>query len=178
MEPEISRTCKEARVSLMDGVSNPAAIAKKLPDFKRVLAIKDVENFKKYGAMCEAYFYAGNLTAGSRLYEQLSGARGILAPNDTFVAEVACDIGLFYYTQKDFVTAKQYFLSSKDNCKNKLNSKNVNALVSSYICLALIADKEKKTGEAESYARQTMELIAKTKALRSLDGQKFSCPEI
>ncbi len=151
-----------AKAELQKVMPDPSAYEKTLPPFDQVVAKKDVQNLKNYGGLSEAYFYQNDLKNGNRLYKQFAPrANTILPPADTFKAGVSGDIGIYYFTHKNYAAAKPLLLESTQSFEKHLNSANANNLVSNYLCLSLIFDKEHKTPTAQNYAKKMADLLAR-----------------
>jgi hypothetical protein len=162
LEPKVPTLFEAAKASLTSIIPDPAAYEKSLPPFDKVTAGKDITNLKNYGGLAEAYFYHGNPAQGLRLHHMFAAKADRLLPgDDTFQAGVAGDIGIYYFTQKNYGQAKIYLLDSTSRFEKHLTAANANNLVSDYLCLTLIMDKEHKTNEAQTYAKKMADLVTK-----------------
>ncbi len=152
-EPTLPKLFESAKSSLQVLMPDPAAYEKTLPPFEKVLASKDVKNLKNYGGLAEAYFYNGEEAKALKIYSLFTAnAKQVLGPNDTFPALVGCDIGLLYFSRKNYSKAEPLLLESTKQLEAHLTPANSNNLITDYVCLALINDKAGNKDKAGSYA--------------------------
>ncbi len=69
-EPTLMRledTCKSTISAI---IPDPVAYEKTLPSIDKVIADKDSKNFRNYGGLSEAFYYAGDKAKGKELFSK------------------------------------------------------------------------------------------------------------
>ncbi len=159
MEPMLPKIMDSAKAALQALIPDPAAYETALPPFAKVIADKDVNNFKRYGGLAEAYIYAGDKVKGPKLYSDfMAHATEMLGADDTYPAGVEGDVGLFNFNEKNFEDSVGYLLPAIDLIEKHLTPAVSNNLLAYYLCMAIIRDKGDNKAEALSYSKKVVDL--------------------
>jgi hypothetical protein len=159
LEPTLPGLIKAAKTQMTSVIPDPAAYEKNLPARDKVVSTKDVDNLKEYGGLSEAYLFADKTDKAEELRSWFAqSAKTILPPDETFTASVNGDFGIYYFDKGDFKKAEPLLVSSMKEFEAHLTPAIYNNLLSDYICLALIRDKQGKKDDAVSYMRKLADL--------------------
>lgn len=164
MEPMVMGLRKECESAIRTLIPDPSATEQTLPPLDKVIEDKDAANFKAYGGLSEAFLYLSDKDRekGDKLFARFrANSDTVLGADDPYVALVGGDVGLFYFFEKDYGKAEPLFLDAIRRLEAHLTAKNSNNLVSNYLCMALIRDKEGKEAEAASYSKKLVDLVVK-----------------
>lgn len=153
--------------SMMEGIKklihsmmpDPAAYEKTLPPWNKVIADKDLPNFKNYGGLAEAYYYAGDKTNGERLFLPFQAkASTMLEASDNYAAGVIGDIGFLYFEEGDLKHAEPLLLSAIKQIEPHMTPSIANNLITDYLCIACLRDQQGKADDAKKYAKKLVDL--------------------
>lgn len=162
LEATIPKIYQSVKAGVSTLIPAPESYEKTLPPFAKVLATHDQLNFKNYGGLSEAYFFAGNRKRGETLYALFSAnAKSVLGPEDTYHAGVGGDMAFFYFYDKNYSKAEPLLLGAIKQLETHLTPPVANSLVFDYSLMSLILEKEGKTAEASSYAKKYVDLEKK-----------------
>lgn len=165
LEPEMPKLIDSAAVTIHNLVPSPEEYEKTLPAMSKVTVGKDRLNLKNWGGLSEAYLFAGKRTKAEALYKSFAQAsKTVFEPTDTYLAAVEGDFGMVYFMDKNYAKAEPLLLDSIKSMEANLTYAISNNLISNYICMSLIRDKQGKTKEAANYALKYVELAKKQRA--------------
>lgn len=157
--PKVAEAGKEAVLTM---IPDPAAYEQKLPSIDSVLKDKDATNLKNYGGLAEAFLFKGEEEKALSLLKSVqTGSKSILPESDNFIAAVEGDFGLAYYLKDNFVESEKYLSSAVNQIEKFYQPHLANNLIASYLCLAIIKDKQGKTDEAKTWAKKLVVLALK-----------------
>ncbi len=156
---------KSASASVLALLPDPDAYEKTLPPMAKVIATKDKINFKNYGGLAERFFFGGDKARGEKIYNQFkANSKAILGPTDTFQALIEGDMALVYFYEKNYAKAEPMLLNAKNQLEANLTSAVSNNLVTNYMCLSMMYDKQGKTADAKKYAKALVDLAIKQRS--------------
>jgi hypothetical protein len=162
LEPTLPGLIQSAKTQITSMIPDPPGYEKKLPARDKVVSTKDVDNLKEYGGLSEAYLFSDKTDKAEELRSWFTqSAKTVFPPDETFTASVNGDFGIYYFDKKDFKKAEPLLLSSMNQFEAHLTPAIYNNLLSDYICMALIRDKQGKKDDAVSYMRKLADLSAK-----------------
>ncbi len=161
-EPTLMRLKDTCKSTISAIIPDPVAYEKTLPAIDKVIADKDVKNFRNYGGLSEAFYYNGNATKGKELFSKFeTNAVSLLGAEDTFLGLVKGDIGLFFFFENNLPEAEKYIVDALKRVEPHMTASNSNNILSSYMCLTLIYDKTNEKEKALQYAKKAVDLAIK-----------------
>ncbi len=161
-EPTLMRLKDTCKSTISAIIPDPVAYEKTLPAMDKVIADKDLLNFRNYGGLSEAFYYAGDKAKGKELFSKFeANAATVLGPEDTFAGLVKGDIGLLFFFENNFTDAEKYVVDALNKVEPHLTAANSNNVLSSFMCLALIYDKTGNKEKSLEYAKKAVDLAIK-----------------
>ncbi len=158
-EPTLMRLKDTCKSTISAIIPDPVAYEKTLPAIDKVIADKDSKNFRNYGGLSEAFYYAGDKAKGKELFSKFeANAVNVLGAEDTFPGLVKGDIGLLFFFENNYADAEEYIVDALKKVEPHLTAANSNNVLSSFMCLALIYDKTGNKEKSLEYAKKAVDL--------------------
>lgn len=162
IEPLMPKIMEGARTAISAIVPDPEGYEKTLPTLEKVLADKDAKTLMNIGGLSEAFYYAGNKEKGQKLFKFFcDNADSILGAEHPFPGLVKGDVGLLFFTEKNYAEAEPLLLDSLKKLESNMTAANSNNLITNYMCLSLINDEGGNKEKALSYAKKMVDLTLK-----------------
>lgn len=149
--------------TLINGlIPNPLAYEKTLPSRDEVVSKKDSLNLRNYGGLSEAFLYADQVAKAEDIYLWFSkSSKQVLPQGETFPAAVTGDFGIYYFNQKNYPKAETLLLRSIADLEANASPSVYNNMITNYLLLALIRDKQGKKEEAAAYTKKMIAITVK-----------------
>ncbi len=163
MEVSLPSMIEAVKAQLKAMIPDPAAYEKTLPPMDKVSSSKDKVNLRNYGGLSEAFLFSGQKARADELYAFFTrNAKATLGPDETYSAAINGDFAIYHFSHKDYKQAEALFLSSISDFEKNLSPSVYNNLITNYLCMSLIRDKQEKKDEAVSYAKKLIDLSMKS----------------
>ncbi len=142
-------------------VSQPDEYMAKLPSQEQVLQNKDQVNFKNYGGLSEVFLFHDKVQKAQELYDfTAKNSATVLGADDPLPGLVSGDFALYYYAKGNYAKAEPLFKAAATTMERAwtVQPKLKDHLISAYLGLAEVYDKQGRKTEAADYLGKMIKL--------------------